>query len=406
MKSFLQHRLKFLEFLKVTGGNIWHFRGIERFFHTDFKQLLAYEFLKNIALSMLGIFIPIMIYKATGTVFLPLVFLLALGTTSIVLTPFIMKLICRKGFYLGLGLSYLFLLPSIVLAIYLEFNLSSVILIGFLYSIGHCFHFGGLNLEFVSDTSSKERSMKAAELMSIPNLGRFLGPIIGGLLAATLGFHWVLLASLTVILISILPLLFIEEKKTGLEIDTCLFYDKDYSKYFPLFFLRGVQGITGVAIFSLFIYVVVGGPLSAGMVRSLDTLGFILTAYAAGLLASKYGRKRIIMVGSLLTAFFYLMRALVGAPLEAFIIALLGGISFKLFHVPLFSEFADQADRKSKSEFYTLKEIFTSFGEVVTGIVFLLLWSVFSAEISFRVIFIVAAICSVLLWVFDRGIEY
>jgi len=368
--------------------------------------LLTYEFLKNMALSMLGIFIPIMIYKATETVFLPLIFLIVLGATSIVLTPFIMKTICKRGFYLGLGLSYLFLLPSIILAIYLELNLINVVLIAFLYAIGHCFHFGGLNLEFVSDTSSKERSMKAAELMSIPNLGRFLGPIIGGVLASTLGFNWILFASLVVIFISILPLWFIEEKKTGLEIETCLFYDKDYSKYFPIFFFRGVQGITGVAIFSLFIYVVIGGPLSAGLVRSLDTLGFILTAYAAGILASKYGRKKIIMIGSLLTAFFYVMRALLGAPLEAFVIALLGGISFKLFHVPLFSEFADQADRKTKSEFYTLKEIFTSFGEVVTGIVFLLLWRISTAETSFRAIFVVAAVCSALLWVLDRRIEY
>ncbi len=370
----------------------------------DFRGLLMYEGFKNFALSMLGIFIPILIYEQTGNLLLSGLFLLAAGLTSIVIALPVMKVLEREGFYTGLGLSYIFLLPGIGLAYFIQADLLSVLALAILFSVGRSLHRESLNLEFAEDTDEDEREKKAAELMALPNLGRLLGPVVGGAAAGLYGFQAMVTVSLAAVLASVVPLYFVSSKhETDPKLESA--FKKEFRPFFPVFISRGIQAVASVAVFSLFTFVVVGGFFNSGAVRSLDTVGFILVAYLSGYISSKYSRRKVILTGSALAALTYIGRVFVSTPFEAYLVSIVGGIGFKLYHIPLFSEFADEAGKNGETGFYTAKRIFTSLGKVLASGLFMA-GLFFNPKTAFNSVFALAALSIPFMVYYENTVDF
>ncbi|PSH01205.1 MAG: hypothetical protein BRC26_04105, partial [Nanohaloarchaea archaeon QH_8_44_6] len=217
---------------------------------TDFEDLIAYEFFKNFALSMLGIFIPILIYSETGNLTMPALYLIGKGLTGFIAAFPIMKMINKYGFRSGLYTSYLFLLPAILLIYFLNPGIYVTLTVAFLYSIGAALHVESMNLEFVEDSSREEREVEAAHLMSIPNIGRLLGPVVGGMASAFGGFQTMLAVAFVSIAISVIPAGSITVKKETADLRWRSLLNREYLKFSPIFVSRGVQAYASVAIFS------------------------------------------------------------------------------------------------------------------------------------------------------------
>jgi MFS family permease len=356
----------------------------------DFQNLLAYEFFKNFVLSMLGIFIPILIYSETNSLILPGVYLMAKALTGVLVAYPVMRVLNSYGFRSGLSASYVFLLPSIVLIYFLKPSLITISVVGVLYSIGAAFHTESRDLEFAESSSREERDMHAAHLASIPSIGRLIGPAVGGAISAFAGFQAMLATAFTAALISIIPARNIKIKSKASEISLKSVLSRKNISYSPVFISRGVQAYASVALFSLFTYIFVAGDISSGLVRSMDILGFMIMAYFSGYISSKYSRLKIIAAGSVLAGIIYISRIYVTSPVEAFLVSVAGGLAFKLYDIPLFSDFADRAEDSEERSFYAAKKIFNSTGKALTIIVFLAA-ATFSTKTAFNTVFILAA---------------
>lgn len=370
--------------------------------NSDFRNLIVYEFFKNFALSMLGIFIPILIYSETGNLFLPSLYLLGGGLSGFLFALPVMKMINRYGFRSGLYTSYLFLLPAILLIYFNSPTVEVVLTVSFLYSIGTSFHTQSMNLEFAESSSRENRDIETAHLMSLPNIGRLLGPVAGGLASSFGGFQTMLATAFIAVTVSIIPARSITLKKKASRLELSSMLENEYLKFTPIFISRGIQAYASVAIFSLFTYIFIAGSISSGLVRSFDTVGFMIMAYLSGYVSSKYNRGKIIFAGAILAGLIYLIRIGVSTPLEAFLISIAGGLAFKLYDIPLFSKYADGAEDNEERIFYASKKTFNSLGKIITALIFLTASVIYSERIAFNAVFVLAAFSSLTMIVGDR----
>lgn len=377
---------------------------IEGTLSSEFGDLVAYEFFKNLALSALGIFIPIILFDASGSLIVPGVYLLIKGlVTSISAVP-IMNYLSGKGFEKGLYLSYFFLLPPILLLQFVEYSHSLMVSVAILYSLGKTLHAESKKLEFTEDTEKGERDKRSADITSIPNMGRFLGPMIAGSLSALYGFSALLTFAIAMILLSLIPLSKLDKSIKKTSIKTKDLYKKEYRPYIPLLTARGIQAIAAVSIYGLFTYEFLSGSFGSGFVRSLDTLGFVIVAYLSAWITDKASRKTVIGVGASAAAITYVARALVQTPLQGFLVAFAGGIAFKLYHIPLFSQLADEAQSTSETEFFALGRICTGLGMAIATTLFIFMLQN-GARLAFQSVFILAAVATMTLPLMERKIK-
>lgn len=377
---------------------------IEGTLSSEFGDLVAYEFFKNLALSALGIFIPIILFDASGTLIVPGVYLLIKGLVSSLSAIPIMNYLSGKGFEKGLYLSYLFLLPPILMLQFIEYSHALMVTVAVLYSIGKTLHAEAKKLEFTEDTNKGERDKRSADITSIPNMGRFLGPLIAGSLSALYGFSALLTFAVSMILLSLIPLSKLEKSIKKTSIRTGDLYKLEYRPYIPLLVARGIQAIAAVAIYGLFTYEFLSGSFGSGFVRSLDTLGFVLVAYMSAWITDRVSRKTVIGVGASAAAITYLARAFVQTPFQGFLVAFAGGIAFKLYHIPLFSQLADEAQSTSETEFFALSRICTGLGMVIATTLFLLVLNI-GSKLAFQSVFILAAFATMTLPIMERKIS-
>ena len=377
---------------------------IEGTLSSEFGDLVAYEFFKNLALSALGIFIPIILFDASGSLLIPGVYLLLRGIIGSVAAIPVMNFLSGKGFEKGLYLSYLFILPPILMLQFLDYSNALMVTVAVLYSIGKTLHTEGKKLEFTEDTEKNERDRRSADLTSIPNMGRFLGPLIAGSLSALYGFSALLTFAISMIMLSLIPLSRMERsiKKTDIEVRKLV--RNEYRPYIPVMIARGVQAIAAVSIYGLFTYEFLSGSFGSGFVRSLDTLGFVLVAYLSARITDKVPRKTVIAIGATGAAITYAARALVQTPLQGFVVAFTGGIAFKLYHIPLFSQLADEAQSTSETEFFALSRICTGVGMTVATLLFLGLLGT-GSRIAFQAVFLLAGLATLTLPLMERRMD-
>lgn len=364
----------------------------------DVNYLYIHETLKNFAVSMIGIFIPIFIVSEGMPLSYAALFLVSAGLIRILFSYHVAKLSSLLGFKHGLAFSYLFLIPALVVIQLFDLSMSLILFSGLLYNLGESLHGISLKSEFALDSSESERDKDSGRMISFPSISRIIAPFLGGTIFAVIGFRELLTISVSVLIISIIPLFLKSDNKGVVDLKIGEVFDKKYLQVLPLFVIRGIQEIVGVAVYALFIFYLVGGTADAGGARALESLGFTITGLAAGYLAHKYGRNRLVLIGTMGAATLHILRGFITQPLEAFMLSTFAGIFFQLYHIPVYSKFADLAEKQENTmEFYTIRSIFVGVGKLASIIVLVTALYFTDLRGAFTATFVLAAITTVIM---------
>ena len=312
------------------------------------------------------------------------------------------RIVSRIGFKHGLALAYLFIIPGLIVIQEASLSLAVIVVSSLLYNSGRVLHNICLNSEFAVDSRSDSRGKDSSKMLSLPNLSRVVAPLFGGIIFASAGFHLLLTVAIFVLLLSVLPLMASEDHRDPMDYDFRSILEQEYLTALPLFVIRGVQAVSAVSVFSLFIYFVVGGALDVGWARALDSLGFVLTGLASGKLVQKYGKFPVVLLGTSGAALIHILRIFVWLPYQVFAVSFLGGVFFQIYHVPIYSEFADRAEDEDVLEFYTLRKIFVSIGNILTIGTLLTAYFFLGEKAAFTATFSLAALSTLLMAVISR----
>ncbi|WP_414838329.1 MFS transporter [Candidatus Nanosalina sp. VS9-1] len=363
----------------------------------EIDELYLYEFLKNFGTSIIGVFIPVYILSQGFSIYHAGLFILISGFTGLTLSYPISKIVSRKGFKHGLAASYLFILPGLILIQVLELSLALIVASGILYNIGRVIHSISINAEFAVDSKKKTRGSDSGKMLSLPNTARVIAPVLGGAIFASLGFHTLLLISITFLGLSIIPLLVTADHRDTKEYSFRDLKDYDLREVVPLFISRGIDAVSSVDIFAIFMFVVIGGTVDVGWVRSLDSLGFVLTGFLTGTIIQRFGSKKPLIIGAVGNGILNMTRGFLSTPLQAFTLSFLAGIMFQIYHVPLYSRFADMAEKSDILEFYALRKTFVGLGNILVVTTLFTFDYFYSLETGFKAVFILGGLAMIVI---------
>lgn len=362
--------------------------------YRELDSLILYEFLKNFSLSLIGIFIPIYILSEGMGLLSAALFIIISGVCGLVLSYPISRVIAKLGFKHSLIASYLFLIPGLIVIQTMELSIAVIVVSSVLYNFGRLLHRMGLESEFAIDSDRKKRTEDSGKMLSLPNISRIVAPFAGGVIFTGLGFSQLMLFALIIIFLSAVPLILSKDHHDPMDYDMKKLVSKESLKTLPLFIIRGVQAITEVDIFAVFVFLVVGGSIEVGSARALNSLGFVLTGLLIGYFASKIDKKLFVTVGCIGTSLVFFVRGFIATPLQAFVVSFLGGIFFQIYHVPLFSSFTDEAEDTEVLEFNTLRRIFYSVGQILAVSVLVLFYFFYDLSTGFIAVFVLGGIAT------------
>lgn len=351
--------------------------------YRDLDNLFVYEFLKNFAISLIGIFIPVYILSEGFGLFPAALFIILSGISGMILSYPISKIISRIGFKHSLICSYFFLIPGLAVIRLFELSIALIVVSSILYNIGRLFHNISLNSEFAVDSDEGKRTEDSGKMLSLPSISRIIAPLAGGLIFAGFGFSDLLLVTLFVLLLSVIPLILSKEHRDPMEYNMRSLLDQELLKTVHLFIIRGIQGVTAVSIFGLFVYMIIGGSVDVGGARALDSLGFVLSGLAVGHFATKINKNLFVIVGCVGASIAFFLRGFLVTPFQVFAVSFFSGIFFQIYHIPVYSSFADEAEDTEILEFYALRKIFVAFGNILTVSTLILFYLIYDLRTGF-----------------------
>lgn len=363
----------------------------------EINEIYIFELLKNFGMSLVGIFIPIYILSEGFSIYHAGLFVAISGFAGLFLSYPVALLVARKGFKHGLAASYLLVVPALAAIRMLELSVSLIVISGLMYHVGRAMHSICLNSEFAVDSRSKTRDMDSSMMLSLPNISRFLAPLLGGIIFASLGFKLLLMVSIFFLLLSVIPLMMTEDHRDPMEYDFRDFLDQDILDVIPVFVTRGIDAVTSVTMFGIFVYTVVGGTVDVGSARALDSLGFAATGLITGKFIQRYGEKIPLLIGAGGNAIIQLLRGFVSTPVQAFSVSVLGGIMFQIYHVPLYSRFARLAEDSDVLEFYTLRKMFVGLGNLLVVSTLLSFTYIYGINSGLKATFLLASFSMMLI---------
>ncbi|MEF8880860.1 MAG: hypothetical protein V5A72_03455 [Candidatus Nanohaloarchaea archaeon] len=331
----------------------------------DLDNLLVYEFLKNFGISLIGVFIPIYILSQGKGILPASLFIIISGVAGVILSYPISRVISKIGFKHSLIASYFFLIPGIMVIRMFELSVLTISVSSVLYNIGRLTHNIGLNSEFAVDSSKEKRAEDSGKMLSLPSISRVIAPLAGGVIFAGFGFTNLMFITVFILLLSVLPLIFSSEHRDPMNYNMKQLLQDEFLKTIPLFIIRGIQAVGAVAVFGMFIYLIVGGSVDVGSARALDSLGFVITGLLVGRYATKIRKDLFVTIGCIGAGSAFFLRGFIATPIQAFLLSFISGIFFQIYHIPIYSSFADEAEDTEILEFYTLRKIFVSVGNIL-----------------------------------------
>lgn len=335
----------------------------------EVDQIYLYEFLQRFVVSLIGIFIPIQIVAAGLSYNVAFTYLIVLAFTFAISVIPLSFVISKIGFKHGLIGSYVFYIPAFMLLRFYDITPTIAVGVAVVYAVAQALHWLSLNSEFAVDSSDGERSDESGKMIGLPRLAGTIAPVTGGFIMATFGFPMLVTVATAFLVLSIIPLLMSGDHRDPLDYSVKDIWDKEHRKFAGLFILRGADIAAAVYLFPLFVFLVIGGEVSAGGARTVEGIGAVLMALITGKLSDKYGRLKMIVAGLLAITAAHFARTMISTSTHVVLLSFFAGLAFMVYYVPLYSIYADIAEDEDVLEFYALRDFFLNIGKMLLYVV-------------------------------------
>ncbi len=374
----------------MPNNSHYHFLHLPHWHLPGLSGLYLNASLRNLAVAMINIFIPIYILETTGDLLFVFAFYLVYRGFLLFLDyPLIV-------FMSKIGPDFSSLLSGGLLALYLFVltfigrDLSFLFLATFLGAIVIPLYWVPYHLAFIK-LAEKGRYGRSFSLLSV--LGRFtssLGPIIGGFIISFWGFNFLFSLAIILIFLSTFPLFLDNFKKTGRKpsLNEVLkgFLEKKERGSFLAFFGTGLESLVYTVFWPLFIYFSVRSYKTLGIISSASLVFTMVVLFWAGRYVDKRGIG-IIKVGVLGNSLNWVVRLFCSTGLHFFLSDLfyqLGGI---LLWTPFNTVMYKKARKGKTLTFLTQRELAIHFGQFFGAF---LAFVVYLIEPSWLLVFLVA----------------
>ncbi len=360
----MHHNINFLWFLKKKA----------------LSELYLAITLRGLAISMVGIFIPLYLYFELA---FPLkdVFVFYIITSIIfaIFTPIAAKFSSKVGFKYCILISSFFHITFFGLLFLLNKLHYSLILLAIILGISEAFFWFSFHADFAKNSDHSHRGREVSLWFAFSSVSAILGPFIGGLILSIpeLGFGWLFIFASIVLLSSAVPLFFFKEDKTR-PISFKNIFSKIKLKEAIAFIGNGMEGIAATVLWPLFIFIIIKKYFLMGSLASIVAIFMIIFTVGVGKLTDGIKKRKIMKIGIIISTFTWLIRIFVKTISQVFTVTSIGAAGSTLTNIPFSAITYDKIKKNNLIEFLVLREIFLCFGRilVLTAMYFTSKWFV------------------------------
>src|SRR3989344_6123442 len=302
------------------------------------SELYFSVILKSLALSLVGIFIPVYMYKELDFGIDKIIyFFLLWAILFAILTPFVAKLASRFGLKHMIVASVPFDIIFLGFLVLLKNHEISYVYPAVAYALSGSLFWTGFNIEFAKVSDKNKRGRERGFLYFLLILSGIVGPFVGGLILPYLGFTFLFYVFSILLVVSVVPLLMTPDDHEETRFYFKHIFQKKYLKDTLIFTGLGARIMAVTLFWPLFIYSVLKGYIWIGILVTGSSLLIALFSLYVGKLADTKERKNILKFGALIHSLFWAIRWMASSFYQIFIVELVSGLSFVLADIPFSS---------------------------------------------------------------------
>ncbi|MEK7649008.1 MAG: MFS transporter [Patescibacteria group bacterium] len=358
--------------LRKTHFTLWK-RGeyIPTRISPHLKELYAVMGMLNFVFSALMLYEPIYLYTIGFTLWQIMLFYAGVYAAYLVLMPIGGMIAKQKGFEHSIMYSSAFLIFYLIfllnIPLYPLFTLLAILAL----AIQKTLFWPGYHADFAFFSQSEERGRQISINALMESIMAVLGPLIGGLIAASFGFTTLFIIICGIVLASNIPFFLIKEQFTPTKMDYGESYryllQKNNRPYFWGYVGFGEELIV-LTVWPIFFYIVFGTILSTGLAIAFSTLVTIVIVLYIGRSTDSKDRKHILRIGALCISASWFLRLLVSGAPSVMLLDFFSRISKNIFAIPMVANLYEYASHTSYIKNMIFFEMSLSVGKLGTAL--------------------------------------
>jgi len=352
----------------------------------EIQEVYLHSFLFKLGVKLVGIFIPFYILELGFGIETVFYFYLAYYGVYLFISWLNAYLCSRIGYKHTMLISSPFIL-GFYLALRVVETRPILLLLAVLGGASFNLYWSGMNPEVSKSSHSESREKDTGFFFSMPSLASIFSPVVGGLILSVFSFGALFLSSALLVGASFLPYIFSREHYSGLELNLREFLSEYSMNDFATFYFKGINSIGKKVFWPAYLALIIGGSLNIGGAGSFRALGAALTSVFIGSMVNSENRSRVIIGSVVIASVTYLLMSFVTAPLTAFIVSLVNGLSYTAASVPIYSSALDHAEEEDIIEYFAIREFALGLGRVSILIMGLALFTYFEGSMRFMASF-------------------
>jgi MFS family permease len=384
------------------GRHFWRHASLD-----ELGELYVSMMFRNLALGLIGIFIPVYLYTAGYSLREIFIFYAYFFATRVVMDIFSAFVVGRFGPKHTMVASYALQIAAAMLFVTLKEYNWPLYFPAILWGASTSMFFISFHVDFSKVKHSNQSGTELGLITIAERIGGALGPLLGGLLAYIFSPEYIFIVGSVILLIGLIPLFMTSEPtKTHQKI---MFRDIGIKK-------MGRELVASVGVLAennarvvlwplyLAVFVLVDRTyLDIGTIASLGVIVSMLMAYNVGKLVDQKKGAALLSFGAISNFVLNLFRPFVSTFSSALFITTVGEASTVSLRIPFHQGLYDSADRHQghRIAFLSLVEFFSSVTKLFMWIFMSIIVTIVDPRTTFIIGFGIAA-CLALLALFQR----
>lgn len=366
----------------------------------ELSELYTTQFLRSLSLSLVGIFVPVYLYKIGYSITdIALFFVVWFGVR-----PFLGYLTAKL---IGeIGPKHTMILSVGIQIAYLSFILSiqtmgwPLFLVAAIGSLYYGMYRMAFDIDFSKVKHTEHGGKEVGYMQIFERTGGVIGPLVGGLVAGFFDPRYTLALAIVVLVISLIPLLATAEPVRRHQVITLKGFNfKRYRRSFALSSAFQMQEVTGIIMWPLFLgaFILIEGTYQIlGLLASISTVLAIVSAYSIGKLIDKEKGGHLLNVGATINAVVQLFKPFVSNVIGVLAINLAREPAAAMYRIPFMKGRYDEADSATG-----YRIVYFMYVELAIAIANIIIWgfvAAFSyyvdAKLALQISFVIGALMS------------
>jgi MFS family permease len=369
----------------------------------ELSEIYASQFLRSLATSLIGIFVPIFLYKSGFSI--PEICLMFIGWfISRFLWAYVSaKIVANLGPKHGIAISII--LQIIYLSLVLSVNNFHwpLMLIGIVGSFAYGLFMMSFDVDFSKIKHSEHGGKEIAFVHIFESIGAIAGPLIGGLIAGFYDPRYTMFIAIIILFLSLIPIFMSPEPtRTKQEIVLKGFPMRRHKRDFLVGAVFTLENVISLNIWPLFLGVFIlltNTYISIGILASVSTAVAISTIYIIGKLIDKSQGRKLLNIGAIGNAILHTLRPFVTTFTQAFGINLLNVPLTSMYRMPFMKGLYDASDSVPgyRIVYFLYYEWYTAIANIIFWSYLFLISYYFGDFRALQSAFIVGAVLSLLI---------